>query len=298
MKRPEEWKILVYLPANTMRLLSVKQYLASKNITVLEHPLYSPDVSQCYFFLFTKSSLNETHFSPVGEAQAQTAEILGEWMDTNVLRSGRNVCGDLMWTWPAVLERIGVSNQSCSINQVIFSPLMHSCQNPCHLIWRIFSVRNARGHETAINNVGAHGAALNLKYGWIKVNGATNFVIISCFFVVAGSVWAFLVIHVFFQGKRTLRVFHVSIMVHIESTMAWGSSLYWNAYRRRPSKAFPEGVAGEACPRRRGRIHHTARAYDLFHALVSTTYLQSQSFILLRNAPQGPGKWTKLRLRV
>jgi hypothetical protein len=34
--------------------LSVKQFLASKNITVLAHPPYSPDLALCDVFLFPK----------------------------------------------------------------------------------------------------------------------------------------------------------------------------------------------------------------------------------------------------
>jgi hypothetical protein len=42
----------------------VKQFLANKNITVLEHPPYLPDLAPCNFYLFPKikSVLKGTHF--------------------------------------------------------------------------------------------------------------------------------------------------------------------------------------------------------------------------------------------
>ena len=39
-------------PAHTA--LSVTEFLASKQITVLEHPAYSPDLAPSYFFMFPK----------------------------------------------------------------------------------------------------------------------------------------------------------------------------------------------------------------------------------------------------
>ena len=58
--------------------LSVKQFLANKNITVLEHPPYSPDLAPCDFSLFPKirSVLKRTHFMSVESVTAKTAEIL------------------------------------------------------------------------------------------------------------------------------------------------------------------------------------------------------------------------------
>ena len=47
--------------------LSVKQFLANKNTTVLEHPPYSPDLAPCNFYLFPKikSVLKGIHFVSV-----------------------------------------------------------------------------------------------------------------------------------------------------------------------------------------------------------------------------------------
>jgi len=53
--------------------LSVKQFLANKNITELEHPPYSPDLAPCDFYLFPKikSVLKGTHFVLVENAKAK-----------------------------------------------------------------------------------------------------------------------------------------------------------------------------------------------------------------------------------
>jgi histone-lysine N-methyltransferase SETMAR len=69
-KRPELWKngwILHQDNAPAHIALSVKQCLATHNITVLQHPLYSPDLAPCDFFLFPKikSVLKGTQFLSV-----------------------------------------------------------------------------------------------------------------------------------------------------------------------------------------------------------------------------------------
>jgi len=80
-KRPELWIngwILHQDNAPDHNALSVKQLLANKNITVLEHPPYSPDLAPCYFFLFPKikSVLKGTNFVSVEDVKAKTAENL------------------------------------------------------------------------------------------------------------------------------------------------------------------------------------------------------------------------------
>ncbi|GFV86871.1 hypothetical protein TNCV_2198231 [Trichonephila clavipes] len=53
------------MPRGTM--LSVKQFLADKCITVLKHPPYAPDLTpyDVYLFLKVKNSLMGTHFQSV-----------------------------------------------------------------------------------------------------------------------------------------------------------------------------------------------------------------------------------------
>jgi transposase len=59
-------------PAHTA--LSVKQFLAEKQIAMLEHPPYSPDPAPCDFFLFpkVKSVLKGTRFASVTEVKKKT----------------------------------------------------------------------------------------------------------------------------------------------------------------------------------------------------------------------------------
>jgi hypothetical protein len=85
-KRPELWKngfILHHDNAPERTALSVKQFLAEKQIAVLEHPLYSPDLAQCDFFLFhkVKSVLKGTRFASVSEVKKKMTELLRRLTD-------------------------------------------------------------------------------------------------------------------------------------------------------------------------------------------------------------------------
>ena len=65
----------------TMRLLlqlSVKQFLVSKEITTLDHTLYSLDLAPCDFFLFSKLKgiLKGTHFEGVDDIKANVTTFL------------------------------------------------------------------------------------------------------------------------------------------------------------------------------------------------------------------------------
>jgi len=85
-KRPELWRngwILHQDNAPAHNALTVKQFLANKNITVLEHPPYSPDVAPCDFYLFPKikSVLKGTHFVSVENVKTKTAEILNSFTE-------------------------------------------------------------------------------------------------------------------------------------------------------------------------------------------------------------------------
>jgi hypothetical protein len=61
----------------------VKQFLAEKQIAVLEHPPYSPDLAPCDFFLFlkVKSVLKGTRFASVTEVKKKTTELLRQLTD-------------------------------------------------------------------------------------------------------------------------------------------------------------------------------------------------------------------------
>jgi len=80
-KQLELWRngwILHQDNAPAHNTLSVKQFLANKNITVLEHPPYSPHLAPCKFYLFPeiKSMLRGTHFVSVENVKAKMVEIL------------------------------------------------------------------------------------------------------------------------------------------------------------------------------------------------------------------------------
>jgi len=77
--------------------LSGKQFLANKNITVLEHPSYSPDLAPCDLYIFPKikSVLKGTHFVSVKNVKAKTAEILSSLTEhdlRNCFEHGSIVC--------------------------------------------------------------------------------------------------------------------------------------------------------------------------------------------------------------
>jgi len=88
-KQPEVWRngwILHQDNVPAHNALSVKQFLANKNITVLEHPRYSPDLTPCNICLFPKikSVLKGTHFVSVENVKATTVEILNRLTEHDV----------------------------------------------------------------------------------------------------------------------------------------------------------------------------------------------------------------------
>ena len=57
--------------------LSVQQFLA-KNMTVIPHPPYSPDLAPCDFFLFAcvKCQMKGKHFADVSKVKKKTLDFL------------------------------------------------------------------------------------------------------------------------------------------------------------------------------------------------------------------------------
>ncbi|KAL4132596.1 hypothetical protein QTP88_009720 [Uroleucon formosanum] len=57
---------------------SIQRFLTEKNISILQHPPYSPDLAPCNFFLFPKikSLLKGIHFQTVDDVKMKTAELL------------------------------------------------------------------------------------------------------------------------------------------------------------------------------------------------------------------------------
>jgi len=58
--------------------LSVQQFLAKNDMTVIPHSSYSPDVAPCDFFLFPlmKGHMKEKHFADVSEVKKKTLGVL------------------------------------------------------------------------------------------------------------------------------------------------------------------------------------------------------------------------------
>jgi transposase len=80
-KRPELWKhgwILHQDNAPAHNALSVRQFLAKKQVPMLHLAPYSPDLAPCDFFMFSKSkhSLKETRFQSIEDIQRKTTDIL------------------------------------------------------------------------------------------------------------------------------------------------------------------------------------------------------------------------------
>jgi len=80
-KRPEMWSSSDWFlhhnaPAHTA--LSVQQFLAKNNMTIIPHPPYPPNLAPCDFFLFlrTKGQMKGKHFADVSEVEKKTLEVL------------------------------------------------------------------------------------------------------------------------------------------------------------------------------------------------------------------------------
>jgi len=58
--------------------LSVQQFLAKNNMTVIPHSPYSPDLAPCDFFLFPhmKGQMKGKCFADVSEVKKKTLEVL------------------------------------------------------------------------------------------------------------------------------------------------------------------------------------------------------------------------------
>ena len=86
-------------PAHTS--LSVQQFLA-KNMTVIPHPPYSPDLAPCDFFLFPcmKGQVKGKRFADVGEVRKKTLEVL------------KNIITGVPEMFSAVGKKVGTSVSS------------------------------------------------------------------------------------------------------------------------------------------------------------------------------------------
>jgi len=82
--RPDLWAsgqwTLLHNNARPHTALSVSRFLTKHNVTVLPHPLYSPDLSMCVFFLFPwlKKELKGRQHENIEAIQAAvTMELTG-----------------------------------------------------------------------------------------------------------------------------------------------------------------------------------------------------------------------------
>jgi len=81
-RRPEIWKngswVLHQGSVLANNALSVKMFLTKHKIIVMEHPLYSPGLAPCDFFLFPKikSALKGTRFGYVDAVKAKAMELM------------------------------------------------------------------------------------------------------------------------------------------------------------------------------------------------------------------------------
>lgn len=77
LRKSNAW-ILHQDNASAHNALPVEPFLAGKKIPVMDHPLYSPDLAPCDFYLFpkVKSALKRTLFQTVDEVKEKTATLL------------------------------------------------------------------------------------------------------------------------------------------------------------------------------------------------------------------------------
>jgi len=79
---PDKWRknnrVLHHNHVPTYTALAVQHFLASKNMMVVPHPSYSPDLAPCDFFLFSmmKIKLKGWRYDPVEEIQAKLQKVL------------------------------------------------------------------------------------------------------------------------------------------------------------------------------------------------------------------------------
>ena len=80
-KRPDKWKnnwFLHHDNAPAHKSLVVRLFLTSKNITVISHPPYSPDLAPCNFFRFPKMELRlkGRRFDKTEEFHTESQEVI------------------------------------------------------------------------------------------------------------------------------------------------------------------------------------------------------------------------------
>ena len=108
-KRPELWRSGEWLlhhdkaPAHTA--LTVRQFLTKNGMTTASHPLYSPDLAPCSFFLFPrmKRDLKGKRFQNVEEVREKTTEEL----KATTLQELQNCFEQLKRRWDKCIDSQG-----------------------------------------------------------------------------------------------------------------------------------------------------------------------------------------------
>jgi len=80
----DDW-VLQHGNAPAYTVLSIRELLARKNIPVLPHPPYSPDLAPCDFYLFPKlkSKLKGHHFGTMENIQKIIADELNTFTEND-----------------------------------------------------------------------------------------------------------------------------------------------------------------------------------------------------------------------
>lgn len=87
-------------------VLSVKAFLAKYSILMLDHPLYSPDVAPCDFYIVptVKSKLKGTRFESVESVKQKAADTFNK-----LTEEGFQHC---FAHWKIRIEQCGIANGS------------------------------------------------------------------------------------------------------------------------------------------------------------------------------------------
>ena len=102
-KRRELWAsntwILHHNNAPAHAALSVRQFLATKQVTILDHPPYSPDLAPCDYFLFPKlkGTIKGTRFEGVEDIKSNVMSFLK--------RITKEDCAECFQVWRRRMEK-------------------------------------------------------------------------------------------------------------------------------------------------------------------------------------------------
>ena len=74
------WILLHQDNAPSHTAFITREFLAKNNITIIDHPPYSPDLAPCDFYLFpkVKNIMRDEHFVAVDPIKRETTKLLKE----------------------------------------------------------------------------------------------------------------------------------------------------------------------------------------------------------------------------